>query len=53
MFEAFRYLSKDLNLFEKYNVNSYMSAFGLCVSKKYRGRRIGLELLKARYAYIT
>lgn len=38
----------QLDIFKNYNVNKFMVAYGLSVSRKYRKRGIGTELLKAR-----
>lgn len=35
---------------EQYEVDQYLSSFGLSVDKNYRGRGIGEQLLLARYA---
>ena len=35
-------------MFENYNVNQYLIAYGLCVDTTYRGRGIATEMLKAR-----
>lgn len=40
--------SADLDIFEMFNVESYLSAVGLCVDKKYRSRGIATEMLRAR-----
>ena len=37
------------NVFERYGVNEYMTALGLCVDPVFRGQGLGLEILKARY----
>ncbi|EAT34935.1 AAEL012863-PA [Aedes aegypti] len=41
-------LLKQANIFEKYGIENYLSAWGLSVSPKYRGRGVGTELLRAR-----
>lgn len=38
----------NLDLFEHYNVDKYMTAHGLSVNSKYGGRRIGEYILRAR-----
>lgn len=48
IFDANIYVAKKVNIKEKYKVEQYLGAFGLVVSKKYRGCGIGTELLKAR-----
>lgn len=45
---AISVLYKNFNFFETYNVDQYMSEFGLSVARKYRGRGIGEFILKAR-----
>lgn len=35
-----------MDIFEKYNIDHYMNEGPLAVVKKYRGRGIGVELLK-------
>lgn len=42
-------LSKKANVYEKYGVDKYMTAFGLSVSPSYRGAALGGHLLDARY----
>lgn len=42
-------LSKKANVFEKYGVDKYMTAFGLSVNPSYRGAALGGHLLNARY----
>ncbi|XP_043797906.1 arylalkylamine N-acetyltransferase-like 2 [Apis laboriosa] len=41
-------LSKKANVFEKYGVDKYMTAFGLSVNPSYRGAALGGHLLNAR-----
>lgn len=36
------------NVFERYNISEYLSAFGLSVNSAYSGEGIGYQLLKAR-----
>lgn len=38
----------NVDPFEIYNVDKFMSAYGLSVNTKYRGRRIGEYILRAR-----
>ncbi|KAJ9578671.1 hypothetical protein L9F63_005161, partial [Diploptera punctata] len=55
--EAFRtimefilnYGLKDVNIFELFGVDKYMSAFGLLVLREFRGQGISVQLLKARF----
>lgn len=39
---------EKVDVFQKYNVDKYLSALGLSVDAKYRGRGIATEILKAR-----
>ena len=39
----------NLNLWEKYGTDTNYGEFGLSVARKYRGRKVGEHLLKARY----
>lgn len=41
-------LYENFNIYDHYGVDEYLASHGLSVDKKYRGRRIGDELLKAR-----
>lgn len=43
------YVTKQFNCYEVYNINKYLSALGLVVSHKYRGRNVSPEILKARF----
>lgn len=42
------YMNHNFDVFEHYQVDHYLSGFGLCVDKTYRGRGIATALLKAR-----
>lgn len=42
------YLLDQFDIFEHYEVDRYLSAFGLSVMPWYRGRGIALKLLEAR-----
>ncbi|XP_069690256.1 arylalkylamine N-acetyltransferase-like 2 [Periplaneta americana] len=42
-------ITLNANLFERYDVDHFLSAAGLCVSREYRGQGLGFELLKARF----
>ncbi|XP_055616763.1 uncharacterized protein LOC129762485 [Toxorhynchites rutilus septentrionalis] len=42
------YMTQQFNLFEHYKVNHYLTAFGLAINRRYRGRGIATEVLKAR-----
>ncbi|XP_063698460.1 uncharacterized protein LOC134829346 [Culicoides brevitarsis] len=48
VYGAVKELINRCNVFEKYNVDKYLGAMGLSVDTKYRGRGIGVEILKAR-----
>jgi len=37
------------NVYERYGVEEYMTALGLCVDPVFRGQGLGLEILKARF----
>lgn len=39
---------KQFDVFQHYNVNDYLIAYGLCVDTAYRARGIATEMLKAR-----
>ncbi|XP_069669110.1 uncharacterized protein [Periplaneta americana] len=43
------YGSNIVDVYERYGVNEYMTAMGLCVDPVFRGQGVGLELLKARF----
>uniref|UniRef100_A0A182QW05 N-acetyltransferase domain-containing protein n=1 Tax=Anopheles farauti TaxID=69004 RepID=A0A182QW05_9DIPT len=42
------YMTDTVNLFEKFGVDKYLTAYGLSVNGRYRGRGIATEILKAR-----
>ncbi|XP_055586110.1 uncharacterized protein LOC129738831 [Uranotaenia lowii] len=48
VYESYVSLLKQASIFEKYKVDHYLSAWGLSVDPRYRGRGIGTELLRAR-----
>lgn len=48
IYDTTKYVSKQANLYERYGVQEYLSAMGLSVDPKYRGRGIATELLRAR-----
>lgn len=48
VYRAVEFLGEACNVFKIYNVDRYMTAFGLSVDAKYRGRGIGEYILKAR-----
>lgn len=41
----------NLNVFEKYDVDKYLSSLGIYVPGEYAGRKIGEKLLEARSVY--
>lgn len=47
--KAIMEVSKKANVYEKYGVDKYMTAFGLSVNPSYRGAALGGHLLNARY----
>ncbi|XP_039433685.1 uncharacterized protein LOC120416077 [Culex pipiens pallens] len=47
-FEAHIYVGQQFNVFERFGVDRYLTAYGLAVNRRYRGRGIATELLKAR-----
>jgi GNAT superfamily N-acetyltransferase len=50
MFDAVIYSFEQADIYGKYNVDRFLGAFGLVVSKEYRGRNIATEIIKARPA---
>lgn len=42
-------VSNTVNVFERYGVDVYMTAFGLCVDPEFRCQGLGLEILRARF----
>ncbi|XP_058116220.1 uncharacterized protein LOC131287958 [Anopheles ziemanni] len=42
------HMTDTVNLFVRYNVDNYLTAYGLSVNSRYRGRGIATEILKAR-----
>lgn len=44
------FCSKQFNVFEAYETDQYLTAYGLCVNPEFRGRGIATEMLKARVA---
>lgn len=46
--ESRKYTTKLFNIFEDYQVDHYLHAFGLGVEVEHRGKGIAVELLKAR-----
>lgn len=48
LFEAMSYATKQFDVYATYNVDQYLTAYGLCVNPEYRGRGIATEMLRAR-----
>ncbi|XP_067002741.2 uncharacterized protein [Anabrus simplex] len=46
---ALEYICDNVDVFQRYGVNEYMTALGLSVQPAYRGQGIGIELLRARF----
>ena len=46
------HISVLADIYEKYNVEQYLAAYGLCVNRAYRGMGIATEMLKARAQYM-
>lgn len=42
------YMFERFNVFEHYKVDKFLSAVGLSVMPRYRGKGVGLKLLEAR-----
>ncbi|XP_031636532.1 uncharacterized protein LOC116349302 [Contarinia nasturtii] len=51
MYDVFRVLFDNFDIYEHYGVDYYMNGAGLAVAQKYRGRGIGLEFLKTRKSF--
>uniref|UniRef100_U5ENP2 N-acetyltransferase domain-containing protein n=1 Tax=Corethrella appendiculata TaxID=1370023 RepID=U5ENP2_9DIPT len=45
---AIAYCTDEAKVYETYGIDKYLSAFGLSVDPKYRGRGIGEQILRAR-----
>lgn len=43
-----KYAADQFNAFQHYEVDKFVSALGLSVNPKFRGRGVAVELLKAR-----
>ncbi|XP_049883929.1 uncharacterized protein LOC126379264 [Pectinophora gossypiella] len=48
LFGAVDAVSRGVNIFEKYRVEQYLTAYGLVVDPKWRGLSVGKEILRAR-----
>lgn len=48
VFKALTYTVKQFDVYKAYNVDQYLTAYGLCVNPEYRGRGVATEMLKAR-----
>jgi GNAT superfamily N-acetyltransferase len=46
--DGFQYVGSYVNIFEKYGVTEFLSAFGLYVHPDFRGQGLGTEILRAR-----
>lgn len=46
--KGFVHLVDQFNVFDHYNVDKYLSGIGCLVNRKYRGRGIGGQILRAR-----
>ncbi|KXJ70640.1 hypothetical protein RP20_CCG022854 [Aedes albopictus] len=46
--KAHLYMTEQFNVFQRYNVDRYLTAYGLALNRRYRGRGIATEILKAR-----
>lgn len=42
------YMTEQFDVFQRYNVDRYLTAYGLALNHRYRGRGIATEILKAR-----
>lgn len=48
LFKLVKIYTEQVSVFDKYNVDYYMSSMGLSVDPKYRGIGLGEKLLEAR-----
>lgn len=46
------YASGKFDAFDNYKIDNYLYGVGLCVNRKFRGRGIATELLKARAPFL-
>lgn len=46
--EVIHYLTKQFDVYSTFNVDKYLTAYGLCVNPEYRNRGIATEILKSR-----
>lgn len=46
--DGMKYVSNYVNIFEKYGVPEFLSAFGLYVHPHFRGQGLGTEILRTR-----
>jgi GNAT superfamily N-acetyltransferase len=46
--DGIEYISNYVNMFEKYGVTEFLSAFGLYVHPDFRGQGLGTEILRTR-----
>lgn len=49
--QTVNFISSQVDVFEKFKVDAYLTAYGLSVSRKYRGRGIATEILRARIPF--
>jgi GNAT superfamily N-acetyltransferase len=50
--KAYYHCCDTLDVFKMYNIKEYLSGYGLCVDRHYRGRNIATEMLKARAPFL-
>ena len=43
------YAATLVNVYERYGVDKFVNAMGLCVHPKFRGQGLGLEIMKSRF----
>lgn len=48
IFSAVEFTCEESDIYEKYKVETYLNAYGLCVNRAYRGRSVATEMLRAR-----
>lgn len=48
MLSALSYVESQINVYAKYNVDKFLTDYGICVDKSYRKRGIATEFLIAR-----
>lgn len=45
------FILSQVDVFKKFKVDAYLTAYGLSVSRKFRGRGIATEILRARIPF--